>query len=54
MQSVAFPKDYTEAINQAQASVKAALKDGATLLEVEFPAAGLATVSGEFISSLKY
>jgi hypothetical protein len=39
--------DYNEAIRQAQDSVKAALADGATLLEVEFPTASLASVPGD-------
>ena len=42
-----FPMDYNEAIRQAQDSVKAALADGATLLEVEFPTASLASVPGD-------
>ena len=34
-------------ISQAQTAVKAAIADGALLLEVEFPTAGLATVAGD-------
>ena len=43
----AFPRSYPEAIRQAQESVKAALQDGAKLLEVEFPPASLEAVSGK-------
>ena len=43
----AFPRDYTQVISQAQAAVEAAIADGALLLEVEFPTAGLATVAGD-------
>jgi hypothetical protein len=42
-----FPRDFPEAIRQAQAATLAALADGATLIEVEFPAAGLAAVAGD-------
>jgi hypothetical protein len=42
-----FPQDYNQAVRQAQAAVQAALADGATLLEVEFPTASLASVAGD-------
>lgn len=45
--SVDFPKDYNELVNQARRAAQAALKDDKTLLEVEFPTAGLDTVPGE-------
>lgn len=43
----AFPTDYADAISQAQAATKAALADGHELIEIEFPAAGLSSVSGD-------
>jgi hypothetical protein len=42
----AFPDNYSQAISQAQAATKAALADGQELIEIEFPAAGLSSVSG--------
>lgn len=42
-----FPRDYGDVVQQAQGAVRAALKDGATLVEVEVPAGGLATVPGD-------
>ena len=42
-----FPQDYNQAVRQAQAAVQAALADGATLLEVEFPTASIASVAGD-------
>uniref|UniRef100_A0A7I4AFG6 DUF1995 domain-containing protein n=1 Tax=Physcomitrium patens TaxID=3218 RepID=A0A7I4AFG6_PHYPA len=45
--SVDFPKDYNELVNQARRAAQAALKDDKTLLEVEFPTAGLDTVPGD-------
>lgn len=42
-----FPSDYNAAVRQAQAAVQAALADGATLIEVEFPTASLAAVAGD-------
>ncbi|MEW5318355.1 MAG: hypothetical protein WDW38_009581 [Sanguina aurantia] len=38
---------YEQAVRQAQESCKAALADGRQLLEVEFPTAGLSSVSGD-------
>ena len=46
VQATSFPRDYADAISQAQKSTKAALADGKKLVEVEFPAAGLTSVSG--------
>ncbi|KAK9844343.1 hypothetical protein WJX74_001039 [Apatococcus lobatus] len=43
----AFPRSYPEAIRQAQQAVQSALRDGAKLLEVEFPPASLEAVSGD-------
>lgn len=45
-----FPASYEQAVRQAQESCKAALADGKQLLEVEFPTAGLASVSGVCVS----
>ncbi|KAL4447481.1 hypothetical protein ABPG75_004700 [Micractinium tetrahymenae] len=42
-----FPKDYNQAVRQAQAAAWAALEDGASLVEVEFPTASLAAVAGD-------
>lgn len=42
-----FPSDYNAAVRQAQSAVQAALADGATLIEVEFPTASLAAVAGD-------
>lgn len=42
-----FPADYNQAVRQAQGAVQAALADGATLIEVEFPTASLAAVAGD-------
>lgn len=42
-----FPVDYDEVLNQAKDATKAALNDGKKLLEVEFPTAGLESVSGD-------
>lgn len=56
----AFPPDYPAAIQQMQGAVQAALADGATLLEIEFPTSGLASVAGdgeganEMTNSLRY
>ncbi|GJP47038.1 hypothetical protein CLOM_g6270 [Closterium sp. NIES-68] len=43
----AFPRDYDEAIRQAQQATQAALTDGRSLLEVEFPTASLDSVPGD-------
>ncbi len=45
--SQSFPSDFTEAIRQAQDATAAALADGHTLLEIDFPSAGLGSVSGD-------
>ncbi|KAG0579260.1 hypothetical protein KC19_4G086200 [Ceratodon purpureus] len=45
--SINFPKDYNQLVEQARKAAQAALKDGKTLLEVEFPTAGLDTVPGD-------
>lgn len=45
--SVNFPKDYNQLVEQARSAAQTALKDGKTLLEVEFPTAGLDTVPGD-------
>jgi hypothetical protein len=42
-----FPADYNQAVRQAQASVTAALADGANLVEVEFPTTSLIAVAGD-------
>ncbi|GFH19783.1 DUF1995 domain-containing protein, partial [Haematococcus lacustris] len=42
-----FPASYEQAVRQAQQSVQAAIADGCKLIEVEFPTAGLASVSGD-------
>lgn len=42
-----FPADYNQAVRQAQAAAWAALEDGASLVEVEFPTASLASVAGD-------
>jgi hypothetical protein len=42
-----FPRDYNQAIRQAQQATKTALQDGATLIEVEFPSATLSSVPGD-------
>lgn len=52
LQACAFPRDYPEAISQAQAATKAALDDGNRLVEIEFPTAGLTSVSGAVSLSL--
>lgn len=44
---VDFPSDYDEVLDQAKDATKAALNDGKKLLEVEFPTAGLESVSGD-------
>ena len=44
-----FPREYTEAIRQAQNSTAAALAAGLRLLEIEFPTSSLASVSGAFV-----
>eukprot|EP00250_Pteridium_aquilinum_P011217 c19915_g1_i1 orf=140-1084(-) len=44
---VNFPNDYDEVLDQAKDATKAALTDGKKLLEVEFPTAGLESVSGD-------
>ena len=41
-----FPREYTDAIKQAQNSTAAALAAGLRLLEIEFPTSSLASVSG--------
>ncbi|CAI5512770.1 unnamed protein product [Closterium sp. Naga37s-1] len=41
-----FPRDYDEAIRQAQQATQAALADGRSLLEVEFPTTSLDSVPG--------
>jgi hypothetical protein len=46
-QATPFPSDYNAAMRQAQAAVQAALADGASLIEVEFPTASLAAVAGD-------
>lgn len=45
---VEFPKDYTEAIKQAQAAVEHSLLDGCKLVEVEFPPTSLSSVPGRW------
>eukprot|EP00884_Botryococcus_braunii_P020999 jgi/Botrbrau1/7583/Bobra.0159s0032.1 len=42
-----FPADYPAAIRQAQEAVKAAIEDGQTLIEVEFPTSSLIGVQGD-------
>lgn len=42
-----FPTDYNQAVRQAQAAAWAALEDGASLVEVEFPTASLESVAGD-------
>eukprot|EP00198_Chlamydomonas_reinhardtii_P009381 XP_001698718.1 predicted protein [Chlamydomonas reinhardtii] len=42
-----FPTSYVMAMRQAQEAVKAALADGAKLVEVEFPSTTLSSVSGD-------
>ena len=42
-----FPKDYNEAIRQAQNASTIALNNGAKLLEVDIPAVSLSSVSGD-------
>lgn len=42
-----FPRDYGDVTIQCQRAVKAALKDGKKLMEVEFPAASLLSVPGD-------
>lgn len=42
-----FPADYNQAVRQAQAAAWAALEDGASLVEVEFPTASLIAVAGD-------
>ncbi|GIL78471.1 hypothetical protein Vretimale_17031 [Volvox reticuliferus] len=42
-----FPVSYDQAMRQAQEAVKAALTDGAPLVEVEFPSTTLSSVSGD-------
>ncbi|KAI5084336.1 hypothetical protein GOP47_0000505 [Adiantum capillus-veneris] len=44
---VNFPEDYDDVLKQAKDATKAALNDGKKLLEVEFPTAGLKSVSGD-------
>ena len=44
-----FPREYTDAIKQAQNSTAAALAAGLRLLEIEFPTSSLASVSGAFV-----
>ncbi|KAG2451997.1 hypothetical protein HYH02_003039 [Chlamydomonas schloesseri] len=44
---VPFPTSYDMAMRQAQEAVKAALADGAQLVEVEFPSTTLSSVSGD-------
>lgn len=44
---VEFPRDYTDAIKQAQVATRAALEDKKQLLEVEFPVASLTSVQGD-------
>lgn len=46
LQASKFPQDYAEAVRQAQSSTKAALGNGEELIEIEFPASGLSSVSG--------
>ncbi|KAK9841778.1 hypothetical protein WJX81_002326 [Elliptochloris bilobata] len=46
-QLAAFPREYTDAIKQAQNSTTAALQAGLRLLEIEFPTSSLASVSGD-------
>ncbi|KAH7315389.1 hypothetical protein KP509_21G047400 [Ceratopteris richardii] len=45
--AVNFPVDYEEVLEQAKVATKAALNDEKKLLEVEFPTAGLESVSGD-------
>ena len=42
-----FPRTYEEAIQQAQEATQRAMDDECTLMEVEFPTASLASVSGD-------
>ncbi|EFN59585.1 hypothetical protein CHLNCDRAFT_56449 [Chlorella variabilis] len=42
-----FPGDYNQAVRQAQGAAAAALADGASLVEVEFPTASLVAVAGD-------
>lgn len=42
-----FPDEFPVAIKQAQQATLAALADGAQLIEVEFPSAGLSAVAGD-------
>jgi hypothetical protein len=41
-----FPSSYDAAIRQAQEATKAAIADGHTLLEVEFPSSSITAVQG--------
>lgn len=45
--TVSFPSDYEELLDQVKDSAQAALKDSRTLLEIEFPTAGLESVPGD-------
>lgn len=45
--AAALPSSYDELISQAQTATEAALSDGKTLLEIEFPTASVDSVSGD-------
>lgn len=45
--TVNFPNDYEELLDQVKAATQKALSDSKKLLEIEFPTAGLESVSGD-------
>ncbi|XP_021903095.1 protein LOW PSII ACCUMULATION 3, chloroplastic isoform X1 [Carica papaya] len=44
---VPFPSDYSELLEQAKKATELALKDNKQLMEIDFPTAGLESVSGD-------
>lgn len=44
---VPFPEEYPQAIRQAQDATQAALAEGATLIEIDFPTSSLSGVAGD-------
>eukprot|EP00746_Dinoflagellata_sp_MGD_P014419 gnl/MRDRNA2_/MRDRNA2_131584_c0_seq1.p1 gnl/MRDRNA2_/MRDRNA2_131584_c0~~gnl/MRDRNA2_/MRDRNA2_131584_c0_seq1.p1 ORF type:complete len:418 (-),score=32.21 gnl/MRDRNA2_/MRDRNA2_131584_c0_seq1:47-1300(-) len=45
--TVNLPRDYRDLTNQCQRAIKAAMKDGTKLMEVEFPPVGLQGIPGD-------